>query len=448
MDLDRRSLWVASAATVAAMADKQTRPATTGGVDGLTVTAGFVGARSRSVQDRALDSISVTDAEGVSTRDAHDSTDGFNLATGASDGYSPSLARGISVPSGTFRVGGGNASVFVRKGQTLAGAGLGATTLDMTGARNNSQPTLHLGRSSQYDDDPGGQAVELTSMTMLGGPDAHPCVSVGAAGWSIHDVFFSAPGIGIAAGGADGLIQRCIFDLGLNHIVATARNTLLSGNLHYLGSYQITIGENCADVTVSGCLFEYFRFAAILLAEGAKNIRNVAISDCNFKQNEQHGGTHGAIYIRSSGSDLTISGSRFRNINGFGVAYGQGVGNKMFVNNCVFDGQKTVELYNQSKSMGGIDASNTEAKIQGCIFRELPGQPIRLGGDIAATWVIQGCHFAGNSGGASEIEITNTNPRSRVVVMGCTGSGRPLVNEQAIVPVTIIGCDGGMPLPP
>ena len=374
-------------------------------------------------------------------RAREDATAALRLATSDAAPYSLSLHRAVHLPEGTIALPGRSGSIHIRKGQTLAGAGLGATTLDLSGKINDHTPGLRLGRSENGALDPGGQAVEVAEMTILGGPSSYGAVDTDAvAGWKVRDVFFSGPGIGVAAGGGDGLLTGCIFDMGLTHIsTRSLGNTVFSNNLHYEGNHQVALRSNTHDVTFVGNQYEYFRYSGILFDLGQENIRNVAIVGCNFVQNEQHETTLGAIYISSHSSEISVYTSRFRNIAGFAIAYGTGVGNKLIVESCSFDGRRTSENYHNSSTMGGVNASNMAATIRNSSFHNLPGQPIIFGGQEESVLIVQACDFRGNTGGSSEIRIENTNPRSRVYILGCISEGRPLVNNQSIVPVRIVG---------
>lgn len=472
----------------------------------VNFTADGAGAVTRSMQSKARDLVSASDF-GAVWNGAVDATAAINLATQANAVAGQDLWGCVYVPNGTGLVGSGDTSIYVRKGQTLRGAGLGGSMLDMSGNLANTKPGIDLGKRSDGTADAGGQAAAVQDLTILGGPATHGSINTtGIAGWSVSNVFFSGPGLGIEIGGGDGIVSGCIFDLGLNHIYAAdAATAVISQCVFYVGNYHVTLQTDARDLTFHGCQHEFFQFAGYLFAEGAANVKNIQIVGTNFIQNEQFATTVGAIYVRSSGAEFVVSDCRFRNIKGFAINYGTGVGNSMLVEGCTFNGLKTYNgttytgsisgttltvtartngtikvgqavlgtgvaggttivglgtgtggtgtylvsasqtvastaltdgnAYAQSTTMGGINASNVEATIKGCSFRSLPGQPIELGGAEATTWVIQGCDFSGNTGGTTEINITNTNPASKVFLIGNRYGTRPLVNTQTNVPV-------------
>lgn len=394
------------------------------------------GAILRTMQAKARDQISVTDFTGADPSGVSDSTGAINLATVASATYGSALYRRVDVPGGNYKVGGSNAGAYVRKGQKLHGAGMGTTVFDASASGSNTVPTVTLGTSSSNVPDSGGQVVEVSSLQFLGGPSAYANIDTTAcAGWSIHDAMFSSPGIGVVAGGADGILQGCLFDDGLNGLVINGANILVSACNFYLANYQCTANTGTYDVAITGCQFEYPKFASILLGSGATGQKNIIVRDCNFIQNAQFGTFQGAIFITCNGADMLVSVCTFRNLNGAGIKYSTGVGNVVVVEGCIFDGNKTTAGYSQSTTMQGVDATNMVTTIRGSTFRNLPGQPITFGGGEISTLIVEGCDFSGNTGGTTEINITNSNGASLVVISGCTGSGRPLVNNQSIVPV-------------
>jgi len=368
-----------------------------------------------------------------------DTTAVFNTALGASTAYSIALWGKLAVPGMSFIVGGvagGPASIFVRKGQHLQGSGMGATRLDAQSAHAlNTAATIILGTSSAGVVDSGGQAAEVSELMFLGGPSGFPNIdTTQCAGWSVHEVFCSFPGQGVLAGGADGKLSDSIFDGGLNQIVVTGQNIQLNDNLHYLGNYQISVNSG-NDITITGMQSEYAEYASLLLNPTTSSI-NVGVESSNFIGNTQYGTYQGAILIGGNGVDVSVSNSRFRNLPGMAVAYSTGVGCKLTVGgNTIIDGLATSSAYTQSTTMGGIDCSNMNATISDTTLRNLPGQPILIGGTLAITVIIDGCRFSGNTGGSSEILITNTNAASKVVIRNCIGGGRPLVNSQSTVTV-------------
>jgi hypothetical protein len=393
-----------------------------------------------TVADKLAQTVSVLDFGAVGNG-VTDDTAAFNLATAAASAFSTNNYRGVHVPAGFYRLGAGNTFVTVRKGQTLSGEGFGATTIDASATGTNTVPTF---RAANAGDVASGYPVEFANMLILGGPSGFANIEFsGFAGWKARDIFFSAPGIGITAGGGDGQVQNCIFDLGLNHIIVSGGNLLLSGNIHYLGSYHVTFGTACYDTTLSACQFEYFEYAGILISGGV-GPKNIAVNGSNFIQNGQYATTQGAIFIISNNAEFTVSDCRFRNINGFGIKYSNGIGNTMIVDDCVFDQEKTLPIYDQGVNMGGIDCTNMQATISGCTFRNMQDNSILVGGAEIINVIIEACSFSNCVGGAADIVVTNSNPASRVYIKGCHSS-RVLVSNTGSAVVSVIGCTDSSP---
>jgi hypothetical protein len=389
----------------------------------------LTGAVTRTKEGKLQESVSVLDFG-----DASGATAAANLATQASASYASSMYRQVYMPGGTYTVGVGDTSIFVRKGQSLAGDGMGASKLDASGTLSDTVPTVTLGESSGGAVDTGGQVSEVKDLHFLGSSPYGNIDTTNCAGWNIHDVMFSSPIVGVVAGGSDGLLHDCLFDEGLNGAVVTGANIKINDCNFYLGNYHITLLTGAYDTLISDCQFEYAEYTSILFATGASNLKNIQIRDCNFLHNEQFSTYIGAIRISCHGADFLVSNCTFRNLKGAGIQYDTGVGNVAVIEGCLFDGDETASIYDQSTTMQGVDASNLVATIRGCTFRNLPGQPITFGGAEASTLIVEGCDFSGNTGGSTEINITNSSGSSRVVIRNCTGD-RLLVNAQSTVPV-------------
>lgn len=409
----------------------------------IGIIRGAIGAVIRTMSSKALELISVKDF-GAAVDGVTDDTAAFNLATQASAVASSALYISVSIPSGTSVLGASNGTVYVRKGQRLYGQGMGATSLNVSSRVANTAPIIVLGKKSDGTVDAGGQPVEVSNLFTLGGPGAVAVVDATApAGWSVHDCFISSPGVGLAAGGSDGLVHGNFFEQGLNLIVVTGANIKLTNNLYYLSNYQITLNTGAYDTLIADSQFEYFTYTAILLNTGATGLGNIQVRGCNFIQNQQFATAEGAISLRSTGADIYIGGCTFRNLYGSGVIIFDG-SSTVIIENCIFDGNRSAAAYNQSTTMAGVTINaGTRVVIRNCEFRNLPGQPITFGGVYLEDIVIANCTFTGNTGGTAEVSVTNVNA-SRLTMIGCKGSGRTLVSTSATVLVKLIDCDDGV----
>jgi hypothetical protein len=395
--------------------------------------------------ERTLRANSVCDPRyGAAVDSSTNDTAALNLATQATATASEALWGHVYIPSGVCDIGSSDTSIFVRKGQSLCGAGMGATVIDATNRFANTVATVVLGKKSDGTTDAGGQICEVSNLGFLGGASIYANVDATApAGWVVRDVFFSAPGVGVRAGGGDGLIHGCIFDLGVNHIVSVGGNLKFTNNLFYLGNYHITVDQGSYDVLIADSQFEYFQYVAIQLQTGVTGLKNIQIRGCNFIQNVQYATSEAAISMRATGSDTVVQNCTFRNLYGSGIVVSNGTTDAV-IENCVFNGDKTLAGYAQSTTMKGVSIpGGRRVIIRNCEFRNLPGQPVDLSGVDITDLIMIGCTFSGNTGGTTEVNISNVNA-SKVTMISCKGSGRALVNAFGSVQVKLINCDDGV----
>ncbi len=420
----------------------------------ISHTSSIADARIRSVFDKLDETVSVLDF-GADPTGATDSTDAFNRALSAAmptTGNDDAPKRKVTVPRGHYKIGAGNKTVFVRKGQHLAGEGLGCF-IDCRDAIDNTKPLIRLGAGSLYENadggDPNGLGSQISGFWFLGGPGGAPIVDTSQqAGWWIDHCFFTASGIGVLASGGDGLLHGCQFDLGLNGVVLKeAGNVTVYGCNFYNNNYAVRVLDQCRDVEINGCHFEYQHYSSIFIGSGtsaALNSRGIVVRGNTFLQNTQWETFVGFVSLGCSDGEVDIlGGNTFRNCYGPAIRETIGVGNKVTIIDAIFDGRRTfthpVYGYDQSTTMSAVDASNMDVVIKSSVFRRLPGQPIVFGGTVTTKLALADCRFEENSGGSSEIGITNAVTGSRIDLSNIQGGGRLLFNPQAAVPVHCLG---------
>jgi hypothetical protein len=371
-----------------------------------------------------------------------DSTDAFNAATAAAathTGNDTIYKREVFVPGGTYVLGGGDKSVYVRKGQHLRGDGIGTTYIDLTGTSANLNHIIVMGRNAGGAD-PGGLFAEVSGFIFVGGPSGAAVIQTDQAGWSIHDIMFSSPGIGIYTGGGDGFISQCFFDEGLTGILLTGQNHTIVGCAFYLLNNQIQVNSDTFDVNIDSCQFEYPQNRSILLADSATNIKNLSIRGCNFIMNSQYVGHIAFIGIRSVSADIFIGGGcTFRNGKAAAVSHETGVGNVVVMDGFVIDGNKTNPAYTQGTTSQGVVASNMDVTMRNGVLRNLTGQPVTFGGTVTSKLLAENIKFENCTGGTTDITITNNQTTSTFSLTDITGSGRRLFNSQGTVPVAAKG---------
>ncbi|MEO5493524.1 MAG: glycosyl hydrolase family 28-related protein [Sphingomonas sp.] len=357
--------------------------------------AGVVVAASQSGTTSAATLVGSSSVKRVNVRDhgaqadgVTDDTDAFNRATRASESWSEELGYAIDVPPGRYRIDG---TVYVRKGQALAGAGV-PTVLDLRAA---TRASFVLGRrqTASGTADPGGAPVSITGVRTIGGSPRAPVITTDAQGFSINDIFMSGPGIGIEATGADGRISNVIIDQGLNGIVLRdCQNIVISTVELYIVNYGLTIDRKSYDVIVANSLFFYSPYAAILFADGASNISNINVTASVFAMNEQYTSFSGFIHNRASHVDARFTACSFRNWSHVAVNHSAGNQVRLGFDGCGFDALQSNPDYNGSSGSTVLSTGTSgEYEFRNCSFRNLnafanvSGGPARIvldGGDM------------------------------------------------------------------
>lgn len=291
--------------------------------------------------------------------------------------------NGVSIPPGTFRVDG---PVAIRPGQSLIGSGY-ATLID---ARKATGPVFVCSNSDAPD--AGTPPVTIRALRGLGGVSGAAFVCVNLAGFSLSDMFLSAPGIGIQIdGGADGIISNIQIDQGLNGLVVhNSQNLVMSSILMFNVHFGLTLSGNCADIALSGSQFSYAQYASILAADGAC-IRGMAINGCAFTSNEQRETFIGHFHCRATEASASFNACSFRNWRGFAVRQGVRAGVHLDFSNCSFDGLRSNVAYNQSLDAGVIECGEGGAySFSACQFRDLQGPIAAFGSGPAGISILHG----------------------------------------------------------
>jgi hypothetical protein len=303
-----------------------------------------------------------------------DNTPAFNLATQATAPWSEALEYNIIVPSGKFKLLG---TVYVRKGQTLCGEGHGSY-IDASGFISTPEDTFVLG-SGLIDgvrvSDPGGSPVKISNLRTLGGSGTHSLIYTNAMGFSIVDMFITAPGTAITIEGGDGLLSNIEIDQCLQGIsMKSAHNVSLVNFNIYLPNYGIVFHGTCSDVVISNGVIEYTNYASIYFSEGSAEHRSINVSNVNFLENAQYATFTGFVYSRASGVDVNFIGCSFRNMPNWAINQDNGIGTRFYFSECTFDGNKTLVLYEQSGTAKVINTGAGSYDFSGCKFRNLSGE--------------------------------------------------------------------------
>lgn len=351
------------------------------------------------------------------------------MATLAFTGNADAPKRRIFMPAGNWNIAG---PVYVRKGQQFEGAGMGATRISQNPSATTSIFKMGMGLISGVETpDPGGLAPQIANLHINSASSTAAAIHTGGvAGFRISNLFLTNVGIGIFVTGGDGIIDGCIVDQGLNGIVVGAsQNVVISNCLFYLLNYQLTVGDGSCDLQINNCHFEYMQYAGVLFADSA-TIKNTSISACQFISNSQYATFLGYIHTRATAVDTSINDCKFRNMWGFAISHGTGIGGDFTISNSVFDGNKTVSAYSQSTNAGGVQSINETTRLFNCQFKNLPQGAVVSSGAFAGAVEIVGGSYSG-LGTATAVTLSNTAAGHVVSIRGMRGDNvTPLVNAQ------------------
>jgi hypothetical protein len=344
--------------------------------------------------------------------------------------------RRIILAGGNWNIAG---PVYVRKGQHLQGAGMGATRITQSPAATTSVFKMGHGLVGGADTvDPGGLPPQISQLHIASSSATAAAIDTGGTpGFRLSNLFLTNVGVGIAVTGADGIIDACFFDQGLIGLaMGASQNVVVSNCLFYLLNYQMQIGDGVCDLQVNDCHFEYMQYSGIHFYDGA-TVKNVSVSSCQFVSNAQYGTFLGHVYTRGASVQATFSDCSFRNMWGFAFGHGTGIGNDFTFTDCVFDGSKTVAAYTQSTNAGGISTLNETVRAIDCQFRNLPQGAVVSAGTFAGLVEVVGGSYAAIST-ATAVVLSNSSAAHQVSLRSVRGDGvTPLVNAQGVHPVQL-----------
>ena len=364
-------------------------------------------------------------AKGDYTTTNTDNTPSFNAATRASATHSEEVQRiSIYSPPGSYGVYG---KVYVRKGQSFFGDGVGSTRLFLGGTGS-----IVMGKDITGADDPGGAPPHVRDIFLEGGNEP---IYVTASGWSVTNVFMSYPSSRAVFGGSDGKIIGCTLDNGSGLMRLSGGGHTISDCSFYVGATQITIWEKLNNTVISNCAF--FAPKETSIKALSCEIRNVTISNCTFAMNEQFA-THESFVkfetlsgFPSVNAEMSFNNCSFSNGKEYAFDVSGGLNHKIHINNCVISGKKASDGFAQSTTSKGVkhSAVGSYVSIKDTIFTELHLTPIIIDGANVVNTAISGV-FKNNSA-AVDIVITNTNSASTTVFKDIEGDNKQLFSSSA-----------------
>lgn len=366
-----------------------------------------------------------------------DLTAAYNAATFSTIAYSlNSLLFEVTPPQGRGRIDG---TVYVRKGEWIRG---NPTSTYVLANNDGTGPTFKLGwgRIAGVDvADTGGQPVGIGGLYLLGGPATGTIDITGVAGAVVTDVFMTGPANGIdISGSGDVNIDNAIIDLGLTGmtISGASQNNQYNQLKFYNTNYDVRISGTPVDQAFTDFHSEYNKFTSVALEDSA-TIENLQFNgNCTWVYNEQYGTFTGTILNRATFASVTFNGCVWRNMPGAAYIHGTGIGSVITFNNGTWDGLKTNSAYAQSTAAAAINTSHETLVVNGGIMRNLPGQPITVGGSFGSYVTLNDLQFSGNTGGTYEVLISDVSDASTIKARNIT-SDRPfnIFNSQGHVEI-------------
>ena len=387
-----------------------------------------VGAINRPINQKLQEIRSVLDF-GADPTGVADSTAAFNNALQATVAYSTALCYQVFVPAGTYKLDG---TIYVRLGQSLVGAGAGNTILDLTGQLSSTDPAIRtayglISGSLVYDS--GGQPVEISNLFLYGGSGVAPVISANAAGGYYHDNWFGNCGIGISAEAPETLIYNNIFDQGANGIYVKQVTVSIENNVFFNHTATgISIFAPTSDVQIVNNTFEFTQIASIYFVEGESGIGANIVAN-RFFLNVQHTTFQGFITYRSTTSKSYIRDCNFYNMKESAINGTLGT-NDVTIQDCTFDGNKTLAAWAQSSTAWGVDASLLNATMTNVTFTNMYKTPIQFTGNEVRSLYWDGGRCLTDLSAIGTIGevilLTNTSTSSKVTLLNIDAGGNYL----------------------
>jgi hypothetical protein len=386
------------------------------------------GAVVRTAQSKMRDVVSVKDFGAVGDGVADD-TVAFRAACMSIGAMTLAMAyREIQIPPGKYKL---TDTIYIRAGNTLRGSGM-STYIDASGfSPTGTSPVFKtgwglVGGVPTQDTLVGDIPPEICDMFILGGPGNAAVVDHDFPGGLIHDLWLSAPGIGISLKG--GYVFDVEIDLGLNAInVYGGTNQTITNCRLFNQNYGINIFGVVSDLLIQGCMIEYAKYAGLQTSSSANGSRGITVADCDFLNNAQYSTFVNSAYLASENLEIAFNNCRFSNQKGFAVGAG-GLGLDVEFKGCTFDGDKTNSTYAQSTTAGGIKFGQGIVKIQGCSFKNLKNYSFEFGTSAGNGLGYFNDNIMLNTTTVStDINIVSTGADT-LYIKGNTGSGIGLFN--------------------
>ena len=356
-----------------------------------------------------------------------DSTVAFNLATRSNHQSTSNedlgFAKEVIVPGGAYKI---SSSVFIHKGQHLKGAGDGATRILLAASFGFGD---HIFKMGTYDTgagdgfDLGGLAPEISGLWTEGGPGGAAVVRCGSAGASIHNMFLTAPDIGLQVDGTDVRVNNILIDLGFTGMRVGGHDNIFSNILIYsvdVGIQTINGGGVCSDNIFSDVHTYFCEVNGVLLDTSVVH-KNLSFHYCNFHLNEQFPTFTGFVRVESSNAqNVVFSNCMFANMKDAAViGASSALDNEIAFNDCIFDGRPSVGGYTASTTAYACFMAGSQYQFNDCEFKNLLGTngPLWTNGAGAISRLLVRGGMAENNVGTNLVFVSASAPVSGSHIM-------------------------------
>lgn len=404
---------------------------------------------TKSVQDAGADPDSryVAEDDPLLPPIGSDGTAAFRIATRSADTYQriPEIEKTTHVTTGRYRLDGETDPVFVRKGATLMGVGYGS---HLDGSANGDTVRVVLG-AGDGGRDPGGSPAGIEGFRTTGGSESEGFIATDTAGFSIRNMFMTAPGIGIRLVGqassdpaTDGIISDVEIDqTSLAIDIANAQNLCITNINLFQSRTAFRIGSDTRDMVVSNVLAAYSE-SVVYFDDGADRIRNLIFGNIALTMNTQLGNFTAFTYSRASNVQAMFHGFSVANHNGYAFRQDAGFKNDLSLIGGVISGERSTTEYTQGTSSKGLSTGFLGTYlVEGISFLNLRGEAFAINGSLGRMTVRGGRRLMAGDALNQFLALPESNATQIKAKYGPL-TGMVVNSTDRVVRISVRGMDG------
>jgi len=310
-------------------------------------------------------------------------------------------------------------TVYLRKGQSLQGLGLGPARVFIPVVAS-SIPTFKMGAGligGVETIDAGGLPPSISNLATEGGHTLGAVVEcINVAGATIKDMFITTASLGIKVAGGDLSISGCTIDDGSVGMEIYGNRNVITGNSFFNQTIAIKVVDGTYDYIISDNIFAYSSIQDIVFQGATDTVKGISLKDNKHLMNAQHTTQTGCIHILSGNPDIRMADCEFRNLYKWAVLQGSAENCKLDIIDCKFDGKKTNAGYNQSSTMRGVYLKNGDITLQGCTFTGVYEELVSVNNTTASNITIDNNTVRACSGTARFITVATLSTASRLFI--------------------------------